>query len=313
MSVDVSIIIPVLNDAAMLARCLESLKAFANGPVSYEVIVVDGGSTDESVRVAREFGIEALITERGRAKQMNAGAARATGKWLWFLHADCVPHADSLEAIKQADALWGCFIHQISPSSFLLEYVEAGDYLRSRVLGIPYGDQGIFVRKEVFVEVGGYPDEPILEEVLLALKLRKRKWPVVLPRTLKSDARRWQRRGVIGVTRANWTVMYRYFIRRRPLDEAAEYYRQQQALPHSEQFHLISFIAACLAAAVLLGIRLNAPDPVVPDHLPGVAVHVKLSRTILIAVDIICVAAVALFLAEWFLRWRRDKKRGTTS
>jgi len=298
MNVDVSIIIPVLNDAAALARCQESLRAFAGGVVTYEVIVVDGGSSDGSVRVAKDFGIDALISERGRAKQMNAGAARANGKWLWFLHADCVPHSESLIALKEADALWGCFQHEIDPSSILLSYVELGDHLRARLLGIPYGDQGMFVLKSIFDALGGYPDQPILEEVLLALKLRKRKWPVILGPTLKTDARRWIRRGVIGVTRTNWTVMFRYFVRRRPPDELAEYYRQQQSLPHSEQFHFTSFIIASLAAAVFLGIRLRT------------ILFTTIAEAIIGA---FIFGGFGLFVTEWFLRYRRDKKHDTTS
>lgn len=213
MNVDVSIIIPVLNDAAVLARCLESLKAFANGPVTYEVIVVDGGSSDDSVRVAKDFGIEALVTERGRAKQMNAGAARAKGKWLWFLHADCVPDGSSLRAIGSlSQAAWGCFCHIIEGDPSLLRVIEAADNIRARRLHLPYGDQGVFVRRDVFEHCRGFDDVPFLEDVMLARRLRKLGAPVVLAPPLRSDARRWQQRGVLQTTLLNWRILWEFSV-----------------------------------------------------------------------------------------------------
>src|SRR4051794_24870261 len=134
----ISVIIPVLNDAAALARCLSALKLAQ--PASTQIIVIDGGPSDECKRVALEAGAEYLAAPRGRASQMSAGAKLARGEWLWFLHADCIPHPDSLQAIAQQSTLdpvppprkrgggqgvgWGCFKHRINAPSLALRVIE---------------------------------------------------------------------------------------------------------------------------------------------------------------------------------------------
>jgi rSAM/selenodomain-associated transferase 2 len=221
----VSVIIPVLNDAAALQRCLSALSGCST--VAYEVIVCDGGGDAACAESARRVSAQYLSTTPGRAVQMNAGAARAAGEWLWFLHADCTPAAGSIEAIAGVDErrAWGCFRHRLDAAGLALRAIEAADNVRARLFALPYGDQGIFVRREVFEMLGGYAPVPLLEDVLLAQALARIGNPRVLSPVLRTDARRWLRRGVLATTLINWRVLYMYFIAGRPLESIAALYR----------------------------------------------------------------------------------------
>ena len=154
---DVSIVIPVLNDAESLRRCLAALRA-DRASFTVEILVCDGGGDVRCSEVAREYGARYLVSAPGRAVQMNAGAEFATGEWIWFLHADCVPSAGSIDAIARVDARrgWGCFRHRIDAPGILLRLIEAADNLRAGLARLPYGDQGIFVRRALFCRVGGF-------------------------------------------------------------------------------------------------------------------------------------------------------------
>ena len=222
-----SIIIPVLNDAPALRRCLEALAADRGSDASIETIVVDGGNDSAAAEIARDLGAAYLNTERGRATQMNAGAAVARGEWLWFLHADCIPAAGSLAALKNLDsaARWGCFRHRIDAPSAALRVIERADNFRARWLHMPYGDQGIFVRRADFESAGRFAAVPLLEDVLLARALGKLSAPRVLRPILKSDARRWLRRGIFATTWLNWKIMWLFLVAGKSPSELAALYR----------------------------------------------------------------------------------------
>ena len=209
---DISIIIPVLNDAYALQRCLTALRG-APGLDCAETIVVDGGSGDDPQVPARDAGAQFVAAERGRGRQMNAGARVARGKWLWFLHADCVAHPDSLRAILELDSAtqWGCFRHRIGARELGYRVIERADNLRARFLRLPYGDQGIFVRRKLFDSLSGYAETPSLEDVMLARALAKRFAPRMLRPMLVCDARRWEQLGVCRTTWRNWRIMWNYF------------------------------------------------------------------------------------------------------
>jgi len=222
-----SIIIPVLNDASALRRSLEALAVDCGSDANIETIVIDGGNDAAASEIARGSGAAYLRAERGRATQMNAGAARARGEWLWFLHADCIPSAGSLAALKSLDAAarWGCFRHRIDAPSLALRVIERADNFRARWLRMPYGDQGLFVRRADFERVGRFATVPLLEDVLLARALGKIAAPRVLRPVLKSDARRWLQRGIFATTWLNWKIMWQFLIAGKSPSELASLYR----------------------------------------------------------------------------------------
>ena len=221
----VSIVIPVLNDAQALTRCLAALKD--EMPSTYEIIVCDGGGDAACAEIARKSGARYCASAPGRAVQMNAGAELASGEWLWFLHADCVPARGSIDALTRVDPrrAWGCFRHRIDAPGVLLRVIESADNFRARLMRLPYGDQGLFVRRDVFRELGGFANVPVLEDVVLARMLAEFGAPRVLHPLLRTDARRWLRHGVMKTTWMNWRVMWMYLVTRRDIGDIAAYYR----------------------------------------------------------------------------------------
>jgi rSAM/selenodomain-associated transferase 2 len=219
----VSIIIPALNEQAIVAEAIE--RAWRAG--GDEVIVVDGGSTDGTAARAAAEHCVLVASERGRARQQNAGAERATGDVLLFLHADNWLAEGGVEQIRRVLAdrrvAFGCFRQRIEARGVAYRLLELGNLLRAACLRRPYGDQGIFVRREVFEAVGGFADVPLMEDVLLSKRLARNVRPRVLRGPLHVSPRRWQRHGVVGQTLQNWWLLLRAK-RGAPLDRlAAEY------------------------------------------------------------------------------------------
>jgi rSAM/selenodomain-associated transferase 2 len=219
----------VLNDSLALRRCLDALKTQRDASV--EIIVVDGANDDACRMLSQEYDAAYLKSERGRALQMNAGAAQARGEILWFLHADCTPAVESVKALKELDAktAWGCFRHRIDAPGISLRLIECADNFRARWLRLPYGDQGMFVRRDAFERAGKFAAVPLLEDVLLARALRRESGPRVLRPVLNSDARRWVERGVLRTTLTNWKIMWLYFFGGRSPEELAQIYRGRSA------------------------------------------------------------------------------------
>lgn len=207
----ISIVIPALNEAECIAATLLPLQALrARG---HEVIVVDGGSADATVARATPLCDRVLHGMRGRARQMNAGARAATGEVLWFVHADTVVPMDSDARIQQAvqgAALWGRFDVRLSGRQPLLRVVAWLMNLRSRLTGIATGDQGLFVRRDLFAAVGGFPDIPLLEDVALSRALKRRARPVCLRARLVTSSRRWERHGIVRTILLMWWLRCAY-------------------------------------------------------------------------------------------------------
>jgi rSAM/selenodomain-associated transferase 2 len=205
--VPVSIVIPALNEAAIIGRSVTS--ALATGP--HEVIVADGGSGDDTASLARAAGARVVDSARGRAVQQNVGARAASGDILLFLHADTRLAEEGVRQIEAAlaDARVGCgaFRQTIEAAGWLYRLLERGNGWRAARRGLPYGDQGIFVRRALFEEIGGFPELRLMEDVFLLRRLRQRTWPVLLPGPLYVSARRWQRRGVVRQTLRNWILL----------------------------------------------------------------------------------------------------------
>jgi rSAM/selenodomain-associated transferase 2 len=193
----ISVIIPALNEEQALPRTLAALFGQAG---RYEVIVVDGGSRDRTVAIAESWAAVTVVrAQRGRAAQMNAGAQRARGEWLLFLHADTQLPADALALLNalesHADCQAGGFRHRFSGDDWRLRAISHLDNFRCRLTGVLYGDQAMFVRRALFWRLGGFPQVPILEDVQFCEKLLKVTRPVLLEEEVVTDARKFLKMG----------------------------------------------------------------------------------------------------------------------
>jgi rSAM/selenodomain-associated transferase 2 len=201
----VSIIIPTLNEAAGIAATIASLRHQA----PHEIIVADGGSTD-STRDAARAADRVLAAPRGRAAQMNAGAACARGEHLLFLHADCNLAAGALAAIGPAlrprGVSAGCFAMRVEAAGALYRSIDACATARVRLTGIAYGDQGLFLKRTDFERLGGFPPLRFMEDVFFSRRLRQLGRVVVLRQHIHVSPRRWQQVGVLRQTLRNWTL-----------------------------------------------------------------------------------------------------------
>lgn len=212
----ISIILPVRNEADGLPACLAQLQAQAGDDT--EIIVVDGGSTDgtaERVRKSSGQQLRLLASEAGRARQMNAGAALARGDILLFLHADThlPPQAkNAITSALQAGRVWGRFDVRLSGRGALLRIVEHMMNLRSRLSGIATGDQAIFVEREVFERVGGYPDQPLMEDIELSRRLKTISRPACLRARVVTSSRRWEQHGILRTVVLMWALRLGWFL-----------------------------------------------------------------------------------------------------
>jgi rSAM/selenodomain-associated transferase 2 len=206
-----SVIIPVLNEARLLPSTLASVRA-ALGEV--EIIVADGDSDDTSREIAMRYGARVLTCARGRARQMNAGARLATGDVFLFLHADTLlpSRAEQLVAAALArGCCWGRFDVRIAGRAFMLRVVAALMNVRSRVTGIATGDQAIFAARSAFEAVGGYPDQPLMEDIELCRRLRSLSPPACLAAHVTTSGRRWERNGVWRTIVLMWRLRWAYW------------------------------------------------------------------------------------------------------
>jgi rSAM/selenodomain-associated transferase 2 len=221
-----TIVIPTLNEAPNIVGNLRALRALRSEGV--EVIVADGGSTDRTDVLARPWADVVLTCPRGRAKQMNHGAARARGATLLFLHADTQLPADALRAIDaalaDAQAQWGRFDVRIDGSAPMLKLIAEAMNLRSRATGIVTGDQALFVRREAFERVGGYPDQPLMEDIEISKRLRKLAPPACLRQRVVTSGRRWERDGVWRTMLLMWWLRGLYWLGM-PAERLARMYR----------------------------------------------------------------------------------------
>jgi rSAM/selenodomain-associated transferase 2 len=201
----VSVIIPALNEESCLAETLGSVRAER----AHQIIVADGGSTDATRAAAAEADLF-LEAPRGRAAQMNAGAARATGGVLLFLHADCTLEpgalADAERLLRQRTTIAGCYSMMVRAEGLLYRSIDACATARVRLTGLVYGDQGLFVRRRDFERLGGFPALRLMEDVFFSRTLRRRGRIVVSPRRIFVSPRRWQRAGLVRQTLRNWTL-----------------------------------------------------------------------------------------------------------
>ncbi|GBG85986.1 hypothetical protein CBR_g40798 [Chara braunii] len=264
----VSVILPVLNEEKNIARAIESTRCGTTEGAEAvpEVIVVDGGSNDQTVTIARSMGVNVLQSPRGRGPQMNAGAQAANGDVLLFLHGDSSLPPGYIHMISSALRLpmsspssplatssvaqssgtfggtfggggqtskrqvreWGAFVKpRIDASGWGYRVLETLILIRTRVFYMPYGDQGLFIRRDTFGEIGGYPSMPIMEDFELVRRLKRRGPPgLISGGPLLISARRWEERGIVETTIMNQVMILGYFIGVSP-SKLADLYRSR--------------------------------------------------------------------------------------
>lgn len=222
----ISIIIPALNEAKTIAKTLSPLKSGTR----LEVIVADGGSRDDTVRLAREQGAKVIRSRPGKAAQMNAGAAAAGGDILLFLHADTLlpgEYSDHIfTALNRSGVAAGAFRLKINSSAAVIRIIEYAANLRSRLLGLPYGDQALFMKKALFEDIGGFADMPIMEDFILVRRLKRKGKIVIVPAAVVTSPRRWLHLGIIKTWLINQLIIIAYYMGTSP-ESLTRLYRRE--------------------------------------------------------------------------------------
>ncbi|MFQ5469255.1 MAG: TIGR04283 family arsenosugar biosynthesis glycosyltransferase [Gammaproteobacteria bacterium] len=210
----ISIIIPTLNEEPNILGVLKPLQVLRHSGL--EIILVDGGSTDATVPTAENLVDSLISAPPGRARQMNTGARYATGEFLLFLHADSLLPDNAanliIETLQKKQHQWGRFNIKLNGKSRLLRVVEFMMNVRSRLSGIATGDQGIFITRACFNQIGGYPDIPLMEDVALSKTLKERVGrPACLKDTILTSSRRWENNGILSTVLLMWRIRIAYF------------------------------------------------------------------------------------------------------
>ena len=221
----VSVIVPVLNEAEHIADTLASLSPHRDE--GHEVIVVDGGSGDETRSIAAMYADKVLSSDPGRATQLNRGIDEARGDVLLFLHADTLLPADGLNNVVSAvedGCFWGRFNVRLSGSHFMFRVIERMMNLRSCLTGIATGDQAMFVSSESLAIVGRFPQIPLMEDVLFSKRLRDLGWPACVAQQVITSSRRWEDRGIVRTVLLMWRLRLLFFLGV-PAEKLAQQYR----------------------------------------------------------------------------------------
>ena len=223
-----SIIIPVWNEESVIPRTIEHIHSLQEAD-SVEIIVVDGDPEGKTMEITRRADVRAAIAQRGRGIQMNHGAVLAAGNTLIFLHADTRLPPDALRLIDAAmqdeSCMAGAFDLAIDSERPIFRLIEKAASLRSRLTRIPYGDQAVFMRKAVFNELGGFKNIPIMEDVEIMRRIKKRGGKIrIVDRRVRTSSRRWEKEGIVYTTLRNWFLITLYLLGIKP-EELIRFYR----------------------------------------------------------------------------------------
>jgi rSAM/selenodomain-associated transferase 2 len=210
-----SIIIPVLHESEIINTLLASLQHLKTEE-PFEIIVVDGSPTQDTLRVISDITIKKYSSRQGRGRQMNEGATHASGEILVFLHADTFLPTNALLLIQQTlqnkRFVGGAFTLKIQSKMPLLKMIAFLSTFRSQITRAPYGDQVIFLRKSYFDEIGGYQDIPLMEDVELMRRIKKKKGPIIiLPHPVTTSARRWDAEGILYTLLRDNIIIFLYW------------------------------------------------------------------------------------------------------
>ncbi len=226
MTCRLSIIIPTLNEGIRISSCLRSLQHLRKA--GHEIIIVDGGSGDDTLAQADGLADHCLQSTAGRARQMNHGAAVAKGDFLLFLHADTLLPQSADKAIINAldnnsKYAWGRFNVRLSGDHRALRLIATMMNLRSRLSGIATGDQGIFVERRTFTLVDGFPDIALMEDIALSRRLKRISRPACLHLSVVTSSRRWENNGILKTILLMWHLRLAYFFGAKPAQLAKRY------------------------------------------------------------------------------------------
>ncbi|MBI5181630.1 MAG: TIGR04283 family arsenosugar biosynthesis glycosyltransferase [Nitrospirae bacterium] len=226
----ITIIIPVLNEEKNISSALENIERLDG---KKEIIVVDGGSIDNTVGIVKKKGVVLLSSQKGRGCQMNKGAEIAKDETLLFLHADTkLPDNAILEidkAMKASEIAGGRFNVRFDNNRFIFKLIAFLMNWRSRLTGISTGDQAIFIRKSIFKEIGGYSEIPLMEDIELSKKMKRKGKVACINDCVITSARKWKEEGIIKTILLMWFLRLLYFFRVSPETLSRIYYRKKQA------------------------------------------------------------------------------------
>ena len=220
-----SIVIPTFNEAATIADTLNALQPVRKE--RFEIIIADGGSSDNTVDLAAALSDIVIDAPKGRSKQMNVGARSAAGKWLLFLHADTsLPGSITqlLDLLLTKNYQWGFFALRLSGKSALLRVIERAISIRSRLTSVATGDQCLFVQNEVFKKCGNFPEYALMEDVAISKQLRKESKPLFWQDPVITSSRRWEQKGIIRTVLLMWYLRLAFFLGAKPDDLEKIYY-----------------------------------------------------------------------------------------
>lgn len=196
----ISIIIPTWNEEKTILQTIASVESQFT-TVLIQIVIVDGGSTDDTLRLAEPTSATVIRADRGRATQMNAGAKVATGDILLFLHSDSILSEGCLEELRETMSgggiVGGCFRLAFSDSNFLLNCIAWGSHLRAKLGGIMFGDQGIFVKRKVFEQVGGFPPIDLMEDLEFSIKVKRAGRLGIINKWIYTSSRRFRQGGIL--------------------------------------------------------------------------------------------------------------------
>jgi len=214
-----SVIIPVFQESSLITDTIDTIGHVHDvaADSSVEILVVDGDPSGETIRVIRDGAVRTATAEKGRGTQLNRGAALATGEILLFLHADTRLPVGAFgriaAAMRDRRITGGAFRLAIDSRRRPFRIIEKGVWYRSRWLGLPYGDQGIFIRRQNFHALGGFRNVPIMEDVDLIRRIRKQKGRIlILDAPIITSARRWEEEGILYCTLRNWCLILLFFL-----------------------------------------------------------------------------------------------------
>ena len=219
-TIEISIIIPTLNEEETISQCLETVV----GVPGIEVIVADGGSTDRTVEIVGQHkDVKVVTSVMGRSVQMNKGAGYASGGILLFLHADCVLSRevvlDVRNVIGSRSFVGGAFKIRLLSDKFLYQLIEKGINFRSKFFKLPYGDQGLFVKRSVFEELGGFREMPNCEDLDFICRLKKNGKIIILDERISSSIRRWENHGILRTSLRNQFLLVSYVLGRKNFND----------------------------------------------------------------------------------------------
>jgi rSAM/selenodomain-associated transferase 2 len=236
-SIKFSIIVPVFHEGDRIHDLMEHLHQLDTGK-NCEIIIVDGAPGKDTLKTIHSNHVIKVSSEKGRAKQMNAGASMATGEILIFLHADTELPTLALQKIsavmEQGGYVAGAFDLGIKSDRLIFKIIASLASLRSRLNRIPYGDQAIFIRREYFDKIGGYKEIPLMEDVELMKRIKKSGYKIrILYDRVKTSSRRWEQEGVIYCVLRNWTLQILYALGISP-HHLARFYKSEYRRARSD-------------------------------------------------------------------------------